>query len=94
MKLLTFKFGWRYSPSEKQPVNLFTQFWKFIDFEPITKKIDVTLILSIIAKEKFDRIAKSEQLFWFLMTLTALVIAYVISMMQTGFLMANTCVHK
>ena len=58
------------------------------------KKIDVTLILSIIAKEKFDRIAKSEKLFWFFTTLIAFVIAYIISKMRTGFLMANTCVHK
>ena len=30
------------------------------------KKIDVTLVLSIIAKEKSDRIAKSENFFGFL----------------------------
>ena len=34
------------------------------------KKIDITLILSIIAKEKSDRIVKLENL-WFLTTLIA-----------------------
>ena len=29
IKLLTFTFAWRYSPSKKHPVNLFTWFWKF-----------------------------------------------------------------
>ena len=94
IKLLKFIFARRYSPSEKQPINLFTQFWKISDFKPIIKKIDVTLILSIIAKEKSDRIAKSEKLFWFHTTLIAFVIVYIISMMNTGFLKANTCVHK
>ena len=54
----------------------------------------VILILSIIAKEKPDWIAKSEKLLWFLTTLIAFVTAYIISMMWTGFLIANTCVHK
>ena len=61
----------------------------------------MTLILSTIAKEKSDRIAKSEKRFGFLMTLMAFVIVYIISMMHflmvntlTGFLMVNTCVHK
>ena len=54
----------------------------FTDFKPIKKKLDVTLILSIIAKEKSDPIAKSEKCFWFLMTFIAFVIAYIISMMQ------------
>ena len=56
--------------------------------------IDITLILSINAKEKSDRIAKSEKRFWFFTALIAVVIAYIVSMMRTGFLMANTCVHK
>ena len=59
-----------------------------------TEKIDLTLILSIIAKEKSDQIPKSEKHFWFFTTLIVFVIAYVISMMRTGFLMANTCVHN
>ena len=42
-----------------------------------------------MAKEKSDGIEKSEKLFWFLRTLIAFVIAYIITMMQTGFLMAN-----
>ena len=55
-----------YSPSEKQPINLFTQFWQFSDFKSIKKrKIDVTLILSITTKEKSDQILKSEKLFLF-----------------------------
>ena len=58
------------------------------------EKIDLTLILSIIAKEKSDEIPKSEKHFWFFTTLIVFVIAYVISMMRTGFLMANTCVHN
>ena len=58
----------------------------FTDFKPIKKKLDVTLILSVIAKEKSDPIAKSEKCFWFLVTFIAFVIAYIISMMQTGFL--------
>ena len=58
----------------------------FTDFKPIKKKLDITLSLSIIAKEKSDPIAKSEKRFWFLMTFIAFVIAYIISMMQTGFL--------
>ena len=58
------------------------------------EKIDLTLILSIIAKEKSDQIPKSEKHFWFFTTLIVFVIAYVISMMRTGFLMANTCVHN
>ena len=45
------------------------------------KKIEVTLILSTIAKEKSDLIAKSEKLLWFLTTLIAFVIAYIVSMM-------------
>ena len=52
------------------------------------------MILSIIAKEKSDRIAKLEKLFWFYTTLIAFVIAYIISMMWTGFLMVNMHVHK
>ena len=92
--LLTFIFARRHSPSKKQPINLFTQFWKFTDFKPIKKKIDVTLILSIIAKEKSERIAKSEKLFWFLTILIAFVIAYIFSIMRAGFSMANTCVRK
>ena len=40
-------------------------------------------------------IAKSEKLlFWFLSALIAFIIAYIFSIMRTGFLMANTCVHK
>ena len=58
------------------------------------KKIDVTLILSIIEKKKSDRIAKSEKLFWFLNTLIAFVIACIVLMMRIGFLMSKTCVHK
>ena len=58
------------------------------------KKIDVTLILSIIAKEKFDPIANLEKLFWFLTKLIAFVIAHIVSMMRAGFSMANTWVHK
>ena len=76
IKLLTFIFARRYSPSEKKPINSFTQLWNFSDFKP-KNKIDITLILSIIAKEKSDRTAKSENLFWFLTTLTAFVIAYI-----------------
>ena len=61
IKLLTFIFAQRYSPSKKQPINL-TQFWKLSNFKPIKrKKINVTLILSIIAKEKTDQIEKSEK---------------------------------
>ena len=45
-------------------------------------------------KGKSDRIVKSEKLFWFLLTLIAFVVAYIILMMQTDFLMANACVHK
>ena len=56
-------------------INLFTQFWKFSDFKQKKKKIDVTLILSIIANEKSDRIVKSEKRFWFLTTLITFVIA-------------------
>ena len=37
------------------------------------KKTDVTLILSIIAKEKSDWIAKSEKLFWLLTTLIVII---------------------
>ena len=51
-------------------------------------------ILSIMGKEKADGIAKSEKHFWFLTTLIAFVITYIISMMQTGFLMAKTCFRK
>ena len=58
IKLLTFTFDQRYSPSETQPINLFTEFWKSSSFKPIKKKVGVTLILSIIAKEKSDQIAK------------------------------------
>ena len=60
----------------------------------LSKKTDVILILSIMVKEKFDEIANIEKLFWFLTTWIAFVIAYFVSMMRTGFLMANTCVHK
>ena len=52
------------------------------------------MILSITAKEKSDRIAKLEKSFWFYTTLIAFVIAYIISMMWTGFLMGNMYVHK
>ena len=38
------------------------------------KKIDIALILSIMAKEKSDGIAKSENLFWFFTTLIGFVI--------------------
>ena len=38
-----------------------------------------------------NQIVKLEKLFWFLMSLIAFAVAYIISMMQTGFLMA-TCV--
>ena len=56
--------------------------------------MDVTPIISNIAKENSDRITKSEKLFWFLTTLIDFVMANIISMMQTGFLMASTYVHK
>ena len=92
--MLTFTFVRRYSPSKKQPINLFTQFRKFSESNPLKNEIDVTLILSIIAKEKSDQIAKSEKLFWFLKALIASDVAYITSMMRTGFLMANMCVHK
>ena len=94
IKLPTFNFAWRNLPSEKQSIKFFTQYWKFINFKPLKKKIEVTLILSIIAKEKSDLIAKSEKLLWFLTTLIAFVIAYIVSMMWTGFLIANMYVHK
>ena len=42
---------------------------------------------------KSPSIVKSEKIFWFLTTLVAFVIAHMLSIMQTGFLMANTCVH-
>ena len=58
------------------------------------KKIDVTLILSIIEKEKSDRIAKSKKRFWFLNILVAFVIACIVLMMRIGFFMSKTCVHK
>ena len=38
INLLIFIFARRYSPSEKQPTILFTQFWKFSDFKSIKKK--------------------------------------------------------
>ena len=73
-----------YSPSEKQPINLFTQFWQFSDFKSIKKrKIDVTLSLSITTKEKSDQILKSEKLFCFFTTLIAFLIAYIISIVRT-----------
>ena len=43
----------------------------------VTAKVDISLILSIIAKEKSDQMTKSEKVFWFLTTLIAFVIAYV-----------------
>ena len=43
---------------------------------------------------KSPPIAKSERRFWFLTTFIAFVIACIISMMRTGFLMASTCVHR
>ena len=76
--LLISIFARRFSPSEKQPNILFTQFWKFSDFKSIKKGIDVTLILSVIAKKKSDRMVKSEKLFWFFTNLNAFVIAYTI----------------
>ena len=85
IKLLTFIFAWRYSCSKKQPFNLFTEFKKFSDCKPVKKKIDLTLISSIIATEQSDWIAKSEKLFRFLTTLIDFVLAYIISMMQTTF---------
>ena len=57
-------------------------------------KTDVTLILSVITKEKSDHLPKSEKRFWFLTTLIAFIIAYVISIMRTDFSMANKCVLK
>ena len=38
INLLTFIFARRYSPSEKQPIDLFTQFWKFSDFKSVKIK--------------------------------------------------------
>ena len=93
IKLPILIFAWTYLSSEKQSINLFTQFIKLSDFKPIKiKKWTLTLILSIIAKEKSDWIAKSEKLFWFLKTWIAFVIGYIISMMRTGFPLANTCI--
>ena len=86
-----FIFARRCLPSEKQPINLLTQSESFATLNRSKKKkIDVTQILSIIAKEKSDRIPKSEKRFWFFTTLIAFVIAYVISVMLAGFLRANT----
>ena len=48
----------------------------------------------LLERKKFDRMAKSEKLFWFLMTLIAFVITYIFSVMQTVFLMADICVYK
>ena len=76
--LLISIFARRFSPGEKQPNILFTQFWKFSDFKSIKKGIDVTLILSVIAKKKSDRMVKSEKLFCFFTNLNAFVIAYTI----------------
>ena len=59
-----------------------------------SKKLDVALILSIIAKEKSDREAKSEKLFGLLTTSITFVAAYIISLIRRGFLMAHTCVHN
>ena len=58
------------------------------------KNIDVTLILFIIAKKKYDLTRKQEKLFWCFVTLIAFVIAYNVSIVQTGFLIANMCVCK
>ena len=48
----------------------------------------------MIGKEKSDQIAKSEKLFWFLTTLIAFALAYIISIMGTGFLMAKKYFDK
>ena len=92
IKLLAFRSAQRYSPNEKQPISLFAQFWKFSKFKPMKEKTDVT---PIIAKEKSDRIAKSEKTFLISFDfLNSFFIAYIISMMRIDFLMANTCVHN
>ena len=103
IRLLSFIFTRRYSPSEKQASNLFTQFRKFSNFKPIKKKTKnkkkpqktngVTLILSIYCKGKISSNSKIRKMFLVSYDF-AFVIAYIISMMRTGFLMANTFVHK
>ena len=87
IKLLTFIFAQRYSPSNSESLATLNRSKK------IRKKINVTLILSTFAKEKSDRMARSEKLFWLLTTLIAFVIACIISVIE-GSMMANTCVHK
>ena len=80
--------------SKNSPLTFSHNSESFATKNQLKKKIGVTLILSILAKEESDGIAKSEMLFWFLTTLIAFVITCIISIMRTGFLMANTCVHK
>ena len=45
-------------------------------------------------KGKISLNSKIRETFWFRTTLIAFILAYIVSIMWTGFLMANTCVHK
>ena len=88
IKLLTFIFAQRYSSSNSESSATLNQSKK-----QKKKKINAILTLSTFTKEKSDRIAKSEKLFWLLTTLIAFVIACIISMMKRS-MMANSCVRK
>ena len=66
----------------------------------ISKALFIFIFISLhwfyllLQKEKSKRIVKLEKPFWYLTTLIAFVVAYIISITQTGFLMANASVHR
>ena len=94
-----YNFARRYLPIKKLPINIFTQFWKFSKFNPVKKKKKDWCCSGFIyyCKGKIwsnRKIVKLEIFFWFLMSLIPLAVAYIISVMWTGFLMANMCPHN
>ena len=84
INLLVFIFARTHSPSENSPLTFSHNSESLATLNQSRKKINIPLILSIITKEKFDRVGKSEKLLWCFTTLIAFVIAYIILIMRLG----------
>ena len=71
-----------------------TSGWLFLNYPGGVFKTLPNILGGVFCKKRLFFAKHSAKLFWFLTTLVAFAIAYMLSIMQTGFLMANTCVHK
>ena len=82
IKLLIFVFVGRYLPSEIQTIKLSHNSESLMTLNQSKKRFRSRWIYLLLERKKFDRMAKSEKLFWFLMTLVAFVITYIFSVIS------------